>query len=50
MRVIEITGKAIKGASCNWSNFGPLKFTWQQLARDQDEPAPYAYMDQVRVV
>ena len=50
MHVIELTGSAIKGAKYDWRNFTAAKVAWLQLARDQDEPAPYAYLDDVRVV
>ena len=50
MHVIELTGSAIKGAKYDWRNFTAAKVSWLQLARDQDEPAPYAYLDDVRVV
>lgn len=50
MRDIEITGQAIKGAKYNWRNFAPVKISWQQMARHQDEPAPYIYKEDVRVV
>lgn len=49
MRVIELTNKALSGASYNWSNFAAARVTWQQLARDQDETAPYIYKEPVRV-
>lgn len=50
MHIITLTNKALEGASYEWRNFTPAKVSWQQLARDQDEPAPYAYLDEVRVV
>ena len=50
MKTIELTNKALESPSYEWRNFTPAKVVWQQLARDQDEPAPYAYLDQVRVV
>ena len=50
MRVVELTNRAIKGAKYEWSNFTAARATWQQLARDQDETAPYLYKEPVRVV
>ena len=50
MRVVELTNRAIKGAKYEWSNFTAARATWQQLARDQDETAPYRYKEPVRVV
>ena len=50
MITIELTNKALESPSYEWRNFTPAKVSWQQLARDQDEPAPYAYLDEVRVV
>lgn len=50
MHIIDLTDRAIKGAKYDWRNFGSAKASWQQLARDQDEVAPYIYMDPVRVV
>lgn len=50
MITIELTNKALESPSYEWRNFTPAKVSWQQLARDQDEPAPYAYLEQVRVV
>ena len=49
MRVIELTNKALSGASYSWSNFAPARVSWQQLAKDQDEPAPYYYKEPVRI-
>ena len=50
MRVVELTNRAIKGAKYEWSNFTAARATWQQLAREQDETAPYLYKEPVRVV
>lgn len=50
MRTIELTGRVIKGAKYDWRNFAAAKVSWQQLARHQDEAAPYLYKEAVRVV
>lgn len=49
MRVIDLTNKALSGASYSWSNFAAARVSWQQLAREQDEPAPYYYKEAVRI-
>lgn len=50
MHIIDLSNKALDGVSYDWRNFTPAKVAWSLLARDQDEPAPYGYRDQVRVV
>lgn len=50
MHIIDLTDRAIKGAKYDWRNFGAAKASWQQMARDQDETAPYSYLEPVRIV
>lgn len=50
MHTIELTDKALEGVSYDWRNFTPAKVSWQQLARRKDEPAPYTYKEDVRIV
>ena len=45
MHPIELTNKALDGATYNWQNMTPAKVSWQQLARRKDEQAPYAYKE-----
>lgn len=50
MHIIELTNKALESPTYDWRNFTPAKVSWQQLARNQDESAPYLYKEAVRVV
>lgn len=50
MKTVELTDKALEDASYSWQNFTPMCVSWRQLARTQDETAPYLYKEPVRVV
>ena len=50
MKIVELMDKALEDASYSWQNFTPMRVSWRQLARKQDEVAPYKYKEPVRIV
>lgn len=49
MKTVELTDKALEDASYSWQNFTPMCVSWRQLARTQDETAPYLYLSLIHI-